>query len=211
VQSVYAIEDPLTTTAYSDPRTEFRKLKITTTGGQLYAERDQKSTSGSTVACTAPGDSGWYVDLPVSGERVNVDMRLTRPVIMLSNVLGNTARSAGGTSYKNYFDFKYFLANSAATPKLIGAKEGRGTFGPADTNAARRTRAEPASERSARASLGEPIGRLADRASAAGAARSRRRTRSTFRCPSLPRAHRCLPLSSPCLRRARHRTAVSSC
>lgn len=79
VQSVYAIEDPLTTTAYSDPRTEFRKLKITTTGGQLYAERDQKTTSGSTVACTAPGDSGWYVDLPVSGERVNVDMRLTRP------------------------------------------------------------------------------------------------------------------------------------
>jgi hypothetical protein len=45
---------------------------------------------------------------------------------MLSNVLGNTARSAGGTSYKNYFDFKYFLANSAATPKLIGAKEGAG-------------------------------------------------------------------------------------
>ncbi|MGA8054349.1 MAG: PilC/PilY family type IV pilus protein, partial [Burkholderiales bacterium] len=122
VQSVYAIKDALTTTPYTNLRTELRKLKITTSGTDRRAECDLKTT-GTVPACATPGDSGWYVDLPDAGERVNVDMRLQLgQLVMLSNVPGNTACEPAGYSYKTYFDFNYFMAGAAVTPRIIGSR-----------------------------------------------------------------------------------------
>ena len=49
---------------------------------------------------------GWYVDLPDSGERMNVDMNLVLgTLIFASNIPASTACTSGGTSWLNYIDF----------------------------------------------------------------------------------------------------------
>jgi type IV pilus assembly protein PilY1 len=50
---------------------------------------------------------GWRVDLPISGERVNVDPKLQLgTLIVASNVPVSDACTTGGYSYLNFFDYK---------------------------------------------------------------------------------------------------------
>ena len=49
---------------------------------------------------------GWYVDLPDSGERVDIDMRLAySTLVFASNVPSPDACSTGGYGWINYLDF----------------------------------------------------------------------------------------------------------
>jgi type IV pilus assembly protein PilY1 len=66
---------------------------------------------------------GWRVDLPISGERVNVDPRLQLGTLLVaSNIPANDACTAGGSSYLNFFDYRTgsFIASSGST--LVGTK-----------------------------------------------------------------------------------------
>lgn len=58
-------------------------------------------------AVSIPTVKGWYVDLPDSGERVNVDLILANGTLLVaSNVPTNGICEAGGYSWLNYFDYR---------------------------------------------------------------------------------------------------------
>ena len=68
-------------------------------------------------------NDGWLVDLPISGERINVDPRLQLgTLVVASNIPANDACTAGGYSYLNYFDYKSgsFIASSGTN--VVGTK-----------------------------------------------------------------------------------------
>jgi Tfp pilus tip-associated adhesin PilY1 len=102
-QSIYGIVDSFTgSPVYSDLRTVLKPMVLTAVGG---------SPPARTIAC-ATGDArcastkGWVVNLPDSGERVNIDMKLALSTLIVgSNVPNNTPCSTGGSSWLNYLDF----------------------------------------------------------------------------------------------------------
>jgi type IV pilus assembly protein PilY1 len=66
---------------------------------------------------------GWRVDLPITGERVNVDPRLQLgTLIVASNIPANDACTAGGYSYLNYFDYKSGSFISSSGTNIVGRK-----------------------------------------------------------------------------------------
>ncbi|MDK9701878.1 MAG: PilC/PilY family type IV pilus protein [Sulfuritalea sp.] len=102
VQSVYAIKDVMAAPAatgapvIADLRATLTKQTITQTGSGLAAVRD-------VLGCAVASD-GWYVDLPDTGERVNVDMKLQLGSLVVgSNVPIPGACRVGGYSWLNYF------------------------------------------------------------------------------------------------------------
>lgn len=120
-QSIYAIKDPLTSTAVTDLRNTLRQMTITNVGSG--------SSQTRTIACTAQcsSDSGWYVDLPdpTSGtgasERVNIDMKLQLgTLVVASNVPTGDNCNIGGYSWLNYFDFA--TGNPVATTTIVGKR-----------------------------------------------------------------------------------------
>jgi type IV pilus assembly protein PilY1 len=110
VQSVYAIKDTLSVTAYANPRTELAQVTLPT-----GADR--------TVTCLTGCDAlnGWFADLPDAGERVNVAMELQLgTLVVASNVPANTPCEPGGFGYINFFDI-----TSGLPPPGTTAAEGR--------------------------------------------------------------------------------------
>jgi type IV pilus assembly protein PilY1 len=110
VQSVYAIKDTLSATAYANPRTELAKVTVPT-----GADR--------TVTCLTGCDAlnGWFADLIDAGERVNVAMELQLgTLVVASNVPANTPCEPGGYGYLNFFDISTGLPPPGTT-----AAEGR--------------------------------------------------------------------------------------
>jgi type IV pilus assembly protein PilY1 len=102
VQSVYAIKDPLTNTPLGDLRA--RTDLVTQT---LTVETD-KSRTVTNLPVDWVTKSGWRVDFPTSGERVNIDMRLALTTLVVgTNAPASNAICAdgGGESYLYKFDF----------------------------------------------------------------------------------------------------------
>ena len=65
-----------------------------------------RKLSKNTVDYTS-GKRGWYVDLNVPGERINVDPILAFGILVFgSNIPSDDICLPGGSSYLNYFDFK---------------------------------------------------------------------------------------------------------
>jgi type IV pilus assembly protein PilY1 len=118
-QTIYAIRDDLGSTTLSDVRGTLigRTVSTATTSGVTYR------TVSCSYNCTATTDKGWFVDLPDTGERVNVDPKLQLgTLIVASNVPQNTECAIGGYSYLNFLDYKTGLAVSTAVNKSIGYK-----------------------------------------------------------------------------------------
>jgi type IV pilus assembly protein PilY1 len=95
-QSVWAIKD---TGSYpvATPRSTLSRLTITNSGDGL----------NRSIACATncTNNGGWFADLPDSGERVNVDMKLQLgTLVVASNVPQNNACNIGGYSWLNFFD-----------------------------------------------------------------------------------------------------------
>ena len=110
-QSVYGIVDPLLgSPVYPDLRAALKPLALTQSGTTRTI-----ACSGNTAQCGSV--SGWVVDLPESGERVNVDMKLARGTLAFaSNVPGvQSVCDPVGHSWLNSLDFATGLAvtNSA--------------------------------------------------------------------------------------------------
>ncbi len=122
VQSIYGVVDPLSaTTAYADLRGSLKPLALTQVGTGSSATRTV-ACSGSTTECNIT--AGWVIDLPDSGERVNVDPKLQLgTLVVASNVPENSACTIGGYSWLNFINFATGLAvanspGGAAAQKL---------------------------------------------------------------------------------------------
>lgn len=109
-QSIYALKDTLGSTTIATPRSNMVSEPIATSGGS-------RTAGGSPVDWSTK--NGWYVDLPDSGERINVDMVLQfNTLTAASNVPRATSSCADGeTGYTwiYYFD----IANGAASALKI--------------------------------------------------------------------------------------------
>jgi type IV pilus assembly protein PilY1 len=112
-QSIYGIKDTMrvpTTTGgmvVTNGRADLQAQVLVQTGDS--AELTTKRKVESCVSAPA----GWYVDLPDSKERVNVDMKLQLgSLIVPSNVPGSDACQAGGYSWLNYFNANNGCSNT---------------------------------------------------------------------------------------------------
>jgi type IV pilus assembly protein PilY1 len=119
-QTVWALHDSLTPTPLSNLRTTLRQMVITNQGSGTTAFR--------TIGCMAQCGStdGWFADLPDSGERVNVDIKLQLgTLVVASNVPLSNACNIGGYSWLNYFNSATGAAvansvNQAVGNRLVG-------------------------------------------------------------------------------------------
>jgi type IV pilus assembly protein PilY1 len=115
--SVYAIRDPLTATTYPDLRTALaqNQLTVVTVNGQ------PARTASCLSNCTSL--DGWFVDLPVAGERVNVDPKLQLGTLVIpSNIPTNSACTIGGESFVYAFNYKNGLALASSPGGVVGTK-----------------------------------------------------------------------------------------
>lgn len=104
-QTVYGFQDPLSSTEplYSDMRSQLKGLALVQTGSGSTATRTVQCASNAEGACNKT--TGWYIDLPDGGERVNVDMQtVLGTLVFASNVPSNTMCSGGGYSWLNFVD-----------------------------------------------------------------------------------------------------------
>ena len=107
VQTIYGIKDVTNGTAPASP--------ISARGATVVAQTLTNSTTGTGAGIrTATSNTvdltiknGWRADLPVSGERVNVDPKLQLGTLIIgSNIPANSPCTSGGTSYLNFLDYK---------------------------------------------------------------------------------------------------------
>jgi len=131
VQSVYAIQDALSMTPIANLRTTLKQNTITTT--QFDPDLDTSVTpnvngplppitirqTSCTNNCTSA--AGWFVDMPESGERANVDPKLQLGTLVVpTNVPENNSCSVGGHSWINFFDYSNGLAVSSSAGASVG-------------------------------------------------------------------------------------------
>ncbi|HEY7674657.1 MAG TPA: PilC/PilY family type IV pilus protein, partial [Burkholderiales bacterium] len=129
IQSVYAIKDTLSMTPIADLRATLMENKITLaqfdpdfdpvtgTNGPLPPITIRQSGCANNCSSTA----GWFVDLPESGERANVDPKLQLGTLVVpTNVPENNSCSIGGHSWVNFFDYSNGLAVSSSPGASVG-------------------------------------------------------------------------------------------
>lgn len=111
VQSIYAIKDDNATATLVNPRnTLVHQYLINNPNGT--ATRLSSGTSTTTAASTINTVNfytgrGWYVDLPDTGERVNLDAQLVQGTLLVPSIVpSNTACTPGGYGWLNYLNYK---------------------------------------------------------------------------------------------------------
>jgi type IV pilus assembly protein PilY1 len=104
VQSFYAIMDsnaPLNNPG-GTPRNSSTLIQQTLT---LDPTTGQRKSSNNAVDFSKV--RGWYVDLPDTGERVNIESKLVLGTLLVATIVpSNTVCSPGGTGWLNYFDYQ---------------------------------------------------------------------------------------------------------
>ncbi len=110
VGSLYAIKD--NGTAWGNPRTVGSFVPKTVTS----IDATRRAVTGGSVNWAS--ESGWYVDFPSTGERVNIDLQLTLGTLVVTTNIPNTnACTAGGDSWiyqLNYRDGQKITTASEA-------------------------------------------------------------------------------------------------
>lgn len=109
-QSVYGIVDTLSGgPVYPNLRTALKPMALTRVSSTDPSQGRTVACTGTTVQCGST--SGWVIDLPDAGERVNVDMKLALGTLLIgSNVPQSTACLPGGYSWLNMLNFATGLA-----------------------------------------------------------------------------------------------------
>jgi type IV pilus assembly protein PilY1 len=126
-QTIYAIKDATNGTA---PATPINAHGSTVVSQTLADTTDStgaavRTVTNTPVSVTTAGVDGWRVDLPVSGERVNVDMKLQLGTLIVgSNVPANNACNAGGFSFLNFFDYRTGSYIPSAGSNIAGQRIG---------------------------------------------------------------------------------------
>lgn len=144
VQSVYAIKDPLTNTSPNIAAETLRslalkKMTFTVGAGDLGYVQDGAVALAPNLSRTLNCDSasgncgsaqGWFVDLPIAGERVNIDMAAgLGTLVFFSNIPGGTD-CTDGHSIINQLDIKTGMSHEsryAANALAVGGQLLTGT------------------------------------------------------------------------------------
>lgn len=101
-QSVYAIRDPLTNTLYGDIRSTTSLVTQTITAAGSTALGTRTITANAVDWSTK---SGWRVDFPATGERVNINPQLILNTLYVGTNLPNADTcTIGGSSFLYKFD-----------------------------------------------------------------------------------------------------------
>jgi type IV pilus assembly protein PilY1 len=118
VQSIYAFADDLTGTPFTiRGNSAFVQQTLTATGP------DTRTATSNAVDWTT--NKGWYVDLPDSGERANVDPILQLGTLVVpTNVPSNDSCVAGGYGWVNFLDYKSGSYVTGATDNATSMKIG---------------------------------------------------------------------------------------
>ena len=120
VQSVYALKDTLSSTPLPDVRTSGQFVQQTLTAIPGSAPPQRTATSN---AVDLNAQDGWWVDLPDSGERVNVDPQLQLgTLVVASNVPSSDTCVAGGSGWINFFDYKTGSFIQGATANMVSTQ-----------------------------------------------------------------------------------------
>ena len=99
-QTIYAIKDEFTSTPLINPRASLVRQTIVPSGAD-----SRKSGTANVVNFTT--GRGWYVDLPDSRERVNIDPQLVLGTLLIPTAVPeSTACQPEGYGWFNYFDYK---------------------------------------------------------------------------------------------------------
>jgi len=111
-QTIYAVKDSLTNTGLDDVRTNDTLVQQTFTVSGTSATITNNAVNWAT-------NSGWWVDLPHSGERVAIDIALQGSVLAIATAIPTgDACSSGGSSWN------YFLgANSGSALQNVAGAE----------------------------------------------------------------------------------------
>ena len=118
VQSIYAFADDLTGTA------------ITIRGNSAYVQQTLSATGPDTRTATSNAvdwttQKGWYVDLPDTGERANVDPILQLGTLVVpTNVPSNDTCVAGGYGWVNFLDYRSGSYVTGATANMTSTRVG---------------------------------------------------------------------------------------
>ncbi|WP_020167435.1 MULTISPECIES: pilus assembly protein [Methylotenera] len=99
-QTIYAIKDEFTSTPLINPRASLVPQTIVPSGAD-----NRKSGTANSVNFTT--GRGWYVDLPDSRERVNIDPQLVLGTLLIPTAVPeSTACQPEGYGWFNYLDYK---------------------------------------------------------------------------------------------------------
>jgi type IV pilus assembly protein PilY1 len=116
-QSIYAVKDPMVDAPWGNLRTNSLMVTQTLTIGAGQV----RTVSSNAVNWTS--QAGWWVDLPGSGERVNVNPQLVLNTLTLgSNVPSSDACTIGGSSFLYRFDIT--TGSTAAGESSAGTFQG---------------------------------------------------------------------------------------
>lgn len=119
-QTIYAIKDD-DTLATSPATATFVNPRGSTGAGPNHMVEQTLTASGDERIVTSEAvnfinDRGWFVDLPESGERVNLGPQLDRGTLTVPSLVpSNTVCEPGGHGWDNYFSFKTGGAVDSAT------------------------------------------------------------------------------------------------
>ncbi len=114
-QTIYAIKDSAATVI---PRATLKKNVLTSAviAGQAIRQNSCQQNCASA--------SGWFVDLPNAGERVNLDLTLQNgTLVVASNIPNADACSIGGSSWINYFNYADGLAIYNSSNSAVGIQQ----------------------------------------------------------------------------------------
>ena len=123
-QTQYAIKDDDATATLVNPRTTLVQQYMVNNpdgSGTRLASGTAGSVTGSNAVNFSTG-RGWFVDFPVSRERVNIDSKLILGTLLVPSIVPSaTECSPGGSGYLNFFDFQTGAA-VVATPGLVSVR-----------------------------------------------------------------------------------------
>jgi type IV pilus assembly protein PilY1 len=123
-QTQYAIKDDDATATLVNPRnTLVQQFLINNPNGtatRLAAKTAGATTTGNNNVDFATG-RGWFVDLPDSRERVNIDAKLVLGTLLVTSIVPSaTECSPGGTGWLNAFDYK--TGGAVTTSGIVSGK-----------------------------------------------------------------------------------------
>lgn len=134
-QTIYAVKDELSATGHGEVRAgkKFVQQAFNDTAGKPEICQANTSwcnagdtirTAGKVEAVNLKDKGGWFIDLPISRERVNNDPLLVLgTLVVISNVVqpGDVC-SVGGSSWVNYFDYTTGAATSVALGSVLASR-----------------------------------------------------------------------------------------
>ena len=108
-QSVYSFKDIGATYAGADVRPGLKQMAFTTIVPTLSSGLPDLAHATRTIACTSSAlvcahPTGWMVDLPDSGERMNIDFRAGKGTLAFVTNVPTTDFCSAGHSWLNYMD-----------------------------------------------------------------------------------------------------------